>query len=297
VGKPYIEYLKGELIGPTISMDMSISINTTYSQICPDCDHEKCSLERGRSKEKSDNGNSINPDIYYKINNYGYRSDDILKENSESNFLYGGCSNTFGIGIPKISIWSHQLNTILSGEKFINLGINGGSYKTIVYDVFNYIRNFGKPKGIFLLFPNIERQITFVGKKDNDINIFVNVYRNTSKQQQIESVITQKSNMFEFYNTIKMLEDYLLELKVPLVWTTWDNSLNNYILSNNWFDNYISSDNFDIFNRIQSSPKPQKLDNNYWNVARDGSHLGSKYHLYYALIMHEEWKKKYEKNN
>jgi hypothetical protein len=297
VGKPYSAYLKGELIGPTISMNMSISSNTTYSQICPDCDHEKCSLERGRSEEKSQNSNQRNPNISYEINNYGYRSDDILKENSEHNFLYNGCSNTFGIGIPKKSIWSYQLNTLLGGERFINLGINSGSYKTIVYDVFNYIRNFGKPKGVFLLFPNIERHVTFMGNKDRDTSIFVNVYRNTPQQERISSIITQKSNMFEFYNTVKMLEDYLFELNIPLIWTTWDSDLHKSISSNNNFKNYVSLDNFNIFNKIQSAPRPSELDNDYWHVARDGSHLGSKYHLYYALIMHEEWKKKYEKNN
>jgi hypothetical protein len=295
MSKVYHEYLYGDLIGPTVSMNMSIAKNTTYSQICPDCSHNECIPERGRSNEKSKITNPLDPKISYKINNYGYRSDDFNIEDSESNFLYSGCSNTFGIGVPIESIWAHQLNSFLGGEKFISLGINSGSYKTIVYDVFNYIRNFGKPKGVFLLFPNIERQIVFLDDKDKKVNIFIQVYRNASSK--ISEVITEKSNMFEFYNTVKMLEDYLFELDIPFVWTTWDVSLDKNISLTKGFKNYVSLDNFDVYNRTQNSAKPEKLDNDYWDVARDSSHFGSKYHFYYASILYEGWKAKYEKNN
>ena len=295
MSKVYHEYLSGDLIGPTLSMNMSIEKNTTYAQVCPDCSHNECSPERGRADEKSKINNPLDPRVSYKINNYGYRSDDINKKDSESNFLYSGCSNTFGIGVPLESIWAYQLNSFLGGEKFISLGINSGSYKTIVYDVFNYIRNFGKPKGVFLLFPNIERQIVFIGDKNKKVNIFVQVYRNTASK--ISEVVTEKANLFEFYNTVKMLEDYLFELGVPLVWTTWDMALDKNISLTKGFNNYASLDNFEIYEKTQNSPKPKQLDNEYWDVARDSSHFGSKYHLYYASILYEEWKNKYEKNN
>jgi len=297
--KNFSKYLDGELLGPTIAMFMDIKNNTTYSQVCPDCDHNSCISERNRAKSKIKDIDFLDPLISYKINNYGYRSDDFSKENAELNFLYGGCSNTFGVGVPINCLWSNQLNSFLGGDKFMNLGINSGSYKTMVYDIFNYIRKIGKPKGVFLLFPNIERQINFVErKKEKDsVDFFVKVYRGSPDMEKILSVISEKVNLFEFYNTVKMLEDYLYELGIPFVWSTWDNSLNSLILQNNTFNNYTSSDNFEIYNKIESSAKPEKLDNKYWDVARDGSHLGSKYHLYYALIMHEEWKNKYEKNN
>ena len=295
--KVYYEYLEGSLIGPTIAMKTVLDKNTTYKQVCPDCDHTECAPERGRGDIKIKNANFSDPLISYKLNNYGYRSDDISSDISKSNFLYAGCSNTFGVGVPIESIWSNQLNCFLNGEKFINLGINSGSYKTMVYDVFNYIRSFGKPKGVFLLFPNIERQIFFNDKQEKNINIEIKVYRNSSEEDKILQVVSEKANLFEFYNTVKMLEDYLFELGVPLVWTTWDMSLNKKIIQKNTFKNYVSQDNFEIYNKTQSSPKPEKLDNEYWHIARDGSHLGSKYHLYYASILYDEWKRKYEKNN
>jgi hypothetical protein len=295
MSKVYHEYLSGELIGPTKTMNMIIDKNTTYSEVCPDCSHDQCSSERNRSKWKLETYNNNEPSISYRINNYGYRSDDITKEHSESNFLYSGCSNTFGVGLPLESIWAHQINSLLSGEKFINLGINGGSYKTMVYDVFKYIKNFGKPKGVFLLFPNLERHIEFINTKDDEVNIVLRMHQKTNLN--IPEVISEKTNMFEFYNTVKMLEDYLFELEIPLVWATWHSDLDKKILSENIFNNYISTDNFEIYEKIINSPRPKQLDHKYWSVARDNSHLGSRHHLFYASLMYEEWKRKYEKNN
>ena len=277
-------------------MYMLLEKNTTYSQICPDCTHDECGGERNRLKGKAKNFNFSDPLISYKINNYGYRSDDMVKENAESNFLYNGCSNTFGIGVPLESVWAYQLNSFLSGEKFINLAINSGSYKTIIYDVFNYIRNFGKPKGVFLLFPNIERQITF-HQYDEETVFNIKVWNNDWENEKFSSVITEETNTFEFYSMVKMLEDYLGELNIPLIWSTWNYKLEKKILSNNIFNNYICSDSFKVYEKVQDLGKPEALDNDYWDVARDNSHLGSKYHLFYALLMHEEWKNKYEKNN
>ena len=257
----------------------------------------ECVPERNRSNEKIKKINLEDPLISYKINNYGYRSDDIVKEHSQNNFLYGGCSNTFGIGTPLKSIWSYQLNSFLNGEKFINLGINSGSYKTMVYDVFNYIRNFGKPKGVFLLLPNLQRQINFIENKEKNVVMFINSYRNRSQEENISRVISEKTNLFEFYNTLKMLEDYLFELDIPLIWTTWDPNLDKKISKSKGFKNYVTLDNFKVYHKLNSSKKPEELDNDYWDVARDNSHLGSKYHLFYASIMYDEWKNKYEKNN
>ena len=297
MSKVYQQYLSAELIGPSQNANMIIDKNTTYSHICPDCSHDKCSSERNRSRWKQEIVSIDDPIISYRINNYGYRSDDISKEHSTSNFLYSGCSNTFGIGVPLESIWAYQINSLLSGEKFINLAINGGSYKTVIYDVFNYIRNFGKPKGVFLLLPNLQRQINFIENKEKNVVMFINSYRNSSQEENISRVISEKTNLFEFYNTVKMLEDYLFELDIPLIWTTWDPDLDKKISESKGFKNYVTLDNFNVYHKLKSSKKPKELDNDYWDVARDNSHLGSKYHLFYASIMYDEWKNKYEKNN
>ena len=286
----YDKYLSGNLIGSTASGKSSILNNNIYDGVCPDCNHyEDCALKRKNHKYPD-------PLISYSINNYGYRSDNIDPEDVSENFLFSGCSYTFGIGLPLESIWAHQINTELGGSKFINLGINSGSYKTIVFDIFTYIRMFGKPKGVFILFPNMERHISFT----EDKSLFVRVYRNPQGRDDMQKcleVIPEDVNMFEFYQTVMMLEDYLMQLDIPLVWTTWDGELNKRIGLTEGFRNYVNLDNFEIFSNTESMKKPEKFNNEYWEKARDFAHPGTKNHIYYAKLLIDAWKGRYEKTN
>lgn len=290
------KYLLGNLIGSTRAgfneRGEGIQNNSILDGVCPDCNHYgECAINRK---------GHVYPDplISYRINNYGYRSDDISKEDSENNFIFSGCSNTFGIGIPLESIWAHQVNEELGGEKFINLGMNSGSHKTIVYDIYSYIRNFGKPKGVFILFPNMERQVGF--SKDDDTNIFVLVYRNPRDREdmrKIKEAIQDETALFEFYHTVMMLEDYLEELEIPLVWTTWDDALNKNILQTKGFRNFTNMKNVEVLGKTMAMGKPEKFKNRYWEIARDLSHMGTKAHMFYAQLFLEEWRSKYDKAN
>lgn len=290
----YTKYMSGNLIGPTRSgfykNGFVVNNNTTYDGVCPDCNHYgACTQERK---------DHIYPDplISYHINNYGYRSDDIDEKYASENFLFSGCSNTFGVGIPYESIWAYQLNKDLDGEKFINLGINSGSYKTIVFDIFSYIRNFGKPKGVFVLFPNMERHIGFTQNKD----IFVKVYRNPKGDEDLQKyldVIPEDVNIFDFYHTVMMLEDYLEKIEVPFIWDTWDEKLNKRILKTQGFKNYGNLNDPEIFHKVDSMEKNLKFDTPYWEIARDLEHFGVKVHVYYSQLFLKAWKDKYEKNN
>lgn len=292
----YQKYLSGNLIGATRGgfhkRGEGIESNKTYDGICPDCNHYgDCAISRK---------NHVYPDplISYKINNYGYRSDDIEEKDTSNNFIFSGCSNTFGIGVPVESIWAHQINEELGGEKFINIGMNSGSHKTIAFDIFRYIKKFGKPKGVFILFPNMERQVGF--SKDEDPNIFVLVYRKPRDREdmkKIKEAIQDETALFEFYHTVMMLEDYLEALGVPLVWATWDEDLNKKILETKGFRNYVNSKNFDIYDRTTSLGKPEKFNNRYWEIARDFSHMGTKQHMFYYQLLIDAWRLRYEKNN
>ena len=296
MSKFYEKYFYGELIGPTRAgfhkRGQAIEKNTTYDGVCPDCNHYgECAISRK---------GHVYPDplISYKINNYGYRCDDITVEDSTNNFIFSGCSNTFGIGVPLESIWAHQLNEELGGEKFINLGMNSGSHKTIVFDIFRYIKNFGKPKGVFVLFPNMERHIGF--NVDKDKNIFVLVYRNPRGREDMQKcldAIPEDVAFFEFYHTVMMLEDYLEALGIPLVWATWDKKLNENILRTKGFKNHVNTQNFDIFDKTDAIGKPEKFDNDYWTIARDFSHMGTKSHMFYYQLLIDAWRERYEKNN
>jgi hypothetical protein len=104
--------------------------------------------------------NELQDFFKYTLNNYGFRSDNFKKENPD--FLYAGCSETFGQGGPIEDSWPHMLNKKLNNNgSYINVSFPGAGWSEIISNVFTYIEKFGIPKNIFLLLPNIERRTIY----------------------------------------------------------------------------------------------------------------------------------------
>ena len=69
----------------------------------------------------------VNKTFIYSINKEGFRSNEF-KDNTDIMFL--GCSNTFGVGLPENNTWPYLLSEKLKNS-FVNLGVPGGSLKTV----------------------------------------------------------------------------------------------------------------------------------------------------------------------
>lgn len=103
-------------------------------------------------KDPSDNEFRFNSDLF--------RCDDFKENSAESIFV--GCSETAGMGGTPEEAWGHMVYKKMSDEKnFVNLGLSGGGWSACLYNIYFYIHKYGKPKNIFILFPNIERRILF----------------------------------------------------------------------------------------------------------------------------------------
>lgn len=56
--------------------------------------------------------------------------------------------------------WAYILNKKVGNSgPYINLGVPGAGWAEIIANVFTYIENFGAPKNIFVLLPNMERTV------------------------------------------------------------------------------------------------------------------------------------------
>jgi hypothetical protein len=259
--------------------------------LCPDCVGCGCPLAQTESTNYPD------PEISYKFNKNVYRCDELNKDYSSENFLFSGCSYTIGTGIPYEGTWAYQLNKELNGEKFYNIAVNGASYKTIIYDVYNYINTYGKPKAIFILFPNLERFPSFV-------NVENTIMQNTLHDQLIGNenatkILTKHFLHFDFYHLVRSLEDYLEVLDIPFLWGTWHPDLEQNlvkIFSN--FKNYIkivsNENNKEYFS---NNGFPTEVSQKYWKNARDLLHSGMKVQMLHKKIFLNEWKKRYENIN
>ena len=96
----------------------------------------------------------------YKLNSHGFRSDEFKKGSAD--FLYAGCSETFGQGGPIEESWSYMLNKKVGNSgPYINLSAPGLGWTEILSNIFTYMENFGTPKNIFILLPNMERRIVY----------------------------------------------------------------------------------------------------------------------------------------
>jgi hypothetical protein len=114
---------------------------------------------------------------FYKLNKYGFRSDEFTTDHDGKHIVFAGCSYTYGDSVFLEDSWTHKLYLdIAKKEKlsgYFNLGNPGASTKQAIEQIFFYIELFGNPDVIFLLMPNPER--------DFHKNSYEDLFSSTSK--------------------------------------------------------------------------------------------------------------------
>jgi len=287
----YSKYLSGNLIGPVVfDGEERFNESTVYSQVCPDCDHKW----HGMAEIDVDYKDFPNDLISYSLNNYGYRCDDFNSQDAENNFLFSGCSVTYGVGVPYNASWAYQLNKSLGGEKFFNLAINGGSIKTCIVDIQNYITKFGKPKAVFLMLPNIARYYFFDTLEDGSFNMKIKLFNKEdrqdpeSKAHAFDTIMTKDVLLFNTVHDMLILEQYLKAIGVPFFWTTWARRLKESF-SKIPFENYFEIDG-EALSFIYDEVAPKELTKTkYWSKSRDILHPPVCVHYAYYKFFKKEW--------
>ncbi len=125
----------------------------------------------------------------YVANVHGLRSDEFFKHEDmdQMHTLFAGCSMTFGDGVPLDALWAHKLYTTLNdmgvADGYFNVAQNGASSIEVLLQTYNYIYNFGMPSKIFIMLPDMRRDLDDdrVGNKIVANNIFVSMYNGLVK--------------------------------------------------------------------------------------------------------------------
>jgi hypothetical protein len=230
--------------------------------------------------------------IEYKLNNFGYRSDDFNYNNQEV-ILFSGCSFTFGAGIPYDYIWTKQLS-----EKY-NMPLNslaapGRDYQVIINEIYKYIDFFGKPKAVAIMFPNVERHrkiALYNNQKAYDIEPVLlhqydkKIFASKKEYMAVKEYFNKETLYYDFYNSVSQLEKYLSAIKVPFFWTTWDKDLADSFDGYDVFDNYFKLGSFEKYAKDNIGP-PLSLGKNskYWIDGADypNPHPGIMEHSFFA---------------
>jgi hypothetical protein len=237
--------------------------------------------------------------ITYSFNNFGHRCDDFFKETASDNFLFAGCSFTHGIGIPYEHSWGYELNKQLNGNHFYNVSGAGRNAQVIINEIYQYIKLFGKPKKVFAMFPNLDRDYS-VGFYNNDIHgLHYKIepisllspggkfFETDDDFYTIFKYIKIETLFYDFYHAISQLEDYLELLEIPFLWTTWNLDLAESLNGEPIFKNYFELD-FDGFGEYRKEnfypPKSLGKNRKFWLEGGDkpDPHPGILEHKYFA---------------
>lgn len=242
----------------------------------------------------------------YKINEHGYRSKHFKTLDLQNiNILYGGCSVTFGEGLPNYCRWVDILYDKLLNKhgsvEYYDTSFIGNSIDIIIKNVMSFIYNYGKPNYIFLCFPPISRKIIFDDKKQkyfkstpahhwlekskDRMQILSLVHKDPEHVFNIQQEHTIKykyeENIYLHSLLINLLENFCKESGIKLMWTCWDIE-DNILFNELKFDFFVPLN----FNHLSY----QKNNNNlpYWELAKDGAHPGTGWNTLLAETFYNE---------
>jgi hypothetical protein len=175
----------------------------------------------------------------YITNTHGYRSPEFKPGTS---LVFGGCSYTYGVGIPEDAIWGVQLSKML-GADYANISRPGASVNWIIDSVLAYCREFGDPEYVVLAFPNffrgtyiqnedvlihdgyngggVDRDIVFYNLMDVDAK---NYPRISKRPHVVDEVTPPEMPVYQSMRAIRVLEQYCLKAGIKLFWSFLEKS-------------------------------------------------------------------------
>lgn len=225
-------------------------------------------------------------DIYnkYTLNSYNHRGPEF---SSNVDFIFAGCSQTLGIGVPDDGVWPKFVADSLNAT-YVNLSMLGAGMEWITDSIYRYVHTFGKPnRGIIVFAPDYYRVDALV---DNNVNScshaatdYVPQYYDESNSDfrlvtchldnsdrvsyikrpfSVNNTIIEAEAIRRSIKAIKDLEIFCEQADIPLIWSTWSEDLDELIRNmpdQYKFDNYISttSNNW----RLDSSDATKLADN------------------------------------
>lgn len=230
--------------------------------------------------------------VIYHLNNDGHRSDNVSNFLNTKNILFSGCSVTFGVGVDLTKTWAYrtykELNVNREYGNYYNISLPGSSFIEIVSNLFRYFKKYGNPNILFVLIPNLSRDIRYTNE------VFDKPYDNSSYDN------SSSFAKLDFYFYL-MLDQYCKTNNIKLITTSWfHNRLDDNYVKNAMEDFEKSFFNFfDTYKWI--NPKEYYDDIKYYisnnlnekdlTIAEDNAHPGTAMHYaLYRFMIREYYK-------
>jgi hypothetical protein len=252
--------------------------------------------------------NSVLPNMSFDdtgvFNNEGHVGPNFEKN---IDLLAVGCSVTAGVGLDHEYTWPYLLAEKLNCNYNV-LSFPGKSVGFLVHQIFEYVKKYGKPKRLVVLFPDDNR----VHMYGFDID---NLFKYTNKKHVLKTlkkteIIYKSKEIFsekdvvldDFYNipyvnmiAVEKFRELIIFcdlLDINLYWTSWDLWHNNIAENNLYSDEYTKKTYVKLKNfnggMFEASPSdtldchPEISNRDTFKIARDNNHWGDHYHAHVA---------------
>lgn len=275
------------------------------------------------------NGNENFGDIvtdYTKgVNSLNFRSPEFV---NNPEIIFSGCSVSYGVGIPADATWIESLSKKLNPKSYVALAKPGSSTQKIVFTIIKYIFKYGKPKKIFVLFPDLYRLSSVVDAKNvtertdkrdggaYPVELHLardkkDLIKYSKKPHLLKKILIPEMGFKSGIESIYLLEVFCREAEIELLWSTWDAQTAAIASLINLSDDKEIFPNFSLnvykqfyysalkehVNNVDCKPEIyKKYGNQYFRATDRGRYHGVHVHSHIADGFFEETEKRKTKN-
>ena len=215
-------------------------------------------------------------EVEYAYNNELFRSDHFTKEHDGLHILFGGCSNTEGVGSNIEDNWSYTLYQEISKQHktsgYFSVAKGGYGWHQIFLNFKVYVEKYGAPDYYFVLHPNMVRLYTW----QEDAKQWKYVQRNEGDDTEKALDLEYRNKFPDWVTAMSLFIAYCESVGTKFLWTTWATEQNKTIRDSKFFEStFFETKKIDKLWMTQARPDGNiaKDDVNF----RDG-HAGRLYH-------------------
>lgn len=239
--------------------------------------------------------------VSYQYNSDLFRSDDFTNIHKEKyHLVFGGCSETEGVGGNLNETWSHKLYLELKEkyeiDGYYSLGKSGNGWHKIALSLMIYVEKYGKPTHFFVMLPNVGRNY-YWNKEENRWSYLQKYVNEGWKESPHDETILfdsdeHKKQFMEFLVGWKMLINYCKTNNIKILYSTWDLRENNNIkLWDQVNDKLFIDMSYEKLVKFIESKYPDMNVPKNILTKRDG-HSGDIKHEYWKNVFIEEIEKR-----